>query len=476
MTDQVSMLSEQLVVAAFYSIIVATLAFVTGKILLKIKPQLASWKALWLALTGFAHLPFIISFFPRPASYWPVFDLSSLQSMEQTASVNLIEVTELIASVSSPIQTRNLIIGLFAIYCLGLIYHLVQFVGRCYRMNQLLRQSESLQQGADRLSKRNYDFLSKLQRQCKLEVRLNNQVTTPFISQTYRTTLVIPYSTLNELNNLQLRLVVRHEWHHKKSNDGRLQWLFQILLCFNWFNPFCRSLVRLSNWAIEASCDEKVLNNKTNLRRTYALAMLKILRRSATDLSHQPVAAFSSQSNRSITMRINHIMDPSAKGFKSFLSRLTLFSASAAFSLATIAAQPTTEVTGEQILINPLPEAKLTSPYGERNKFHKFHNGMDLAAETGTPILAAASGKVIISTEKLKGKTNYGTIIILDHGNGLQTIYSHLSKLNVREGETVKQGEVIGRVGATGKATGPHLHLEVHQNSKAVNPANFIRF
>lgn len=88
------------------------------------------------------------------------------------------------------------------------------------------------------------------------------------------------------------------------------------------------------------------------------------------------------------------------------------------------------------------------------------HNGVDLAAPVGTPIMAAASGKVIVSrTGGYNG--GYGTYVVVSHSNGTQTLYAHMSKNNVEVGQTVTQGQVIGAIGMTGKTTGPHVHFEI---------------
>ena len=90
----------------------------------------------------------------------------------------------------------------------------------------------------------------------------------------------------------------------------------------------------------------------------------------------------------------------------------------------------------------------------------RFHAGTDIAAPTGTPVLAAFSGKVA-TAEMLGG---YGLTVILEHNEGTaETLYAHLSQLLVRPGQDVRQGQVIGRVGSTGFSTGPHLHFEVKQ-------------
>ncbi|MEA1915926.1 MAG: M23 family metallopeptidase [Campylobacterota bacterium] len=117
---------------------------------------------------------------------------------------------------------------------------------------------------------------------------------------------------------------------------------------------------------------------------------------------------------------------------------------------------------------------ELKDDFGKRRYFNnqprKPHSGVDLAAKSGTKIYAPLSAKVVISEEFFFN----GNTIYLDHGLGLVTVYAHLSKLNVKNGDMVKKGDVIGLVGKTGRVTGSHLHWGVALNGSMVNPKLFF--
>jgi murein DD-endopeptidase MepM/ murein hydrolase activator NlpD len=101
-------------------------------------------------------------------------------------------------------------------------------------------------------------------------------------------------------------------------------------------------------------------------------------------------------------------------------------------------------------------------------KITKFHSGMDFTAPTGTDVFATGNGVI---KEVKSARRELGNHIIVDHGFGFETVYAHLNGFNVRAGQKVKRGDVIGFVGSTGLSTAPHLHYEVHVNGKAVDPA-----
>lgn len=123
----------------------------------------------------------------------------------------------------------------------------------------------------------------------------------------------------------------------------------------------------------------------------------------------------------------------------------------------------------------PAPSyTRISDEYGERIHpilgVKQFHNGLDMAAPSGSPILAAYDGEVVAASYS----ATMGNYIMIDHGDGLITIYMHASALLVSQGQTVAKGEQIGKVGSTGRSTGPHLHFSVRKDGSYVSPWNYL--
>jgi murein DD-endopeptidase MepM/ murein hydrolase activator NlpD len=138
------------------------------------------------------------------------------------------------------------------------------------------------------------------------------------------------------------------------------------------------------------------------------------------------------------------------------------------------AGQPSGGATQAQ-LAPPIPGAPVTSGYGPRRHpifgDERMHTGVDFGAAAGTPIRAAADGVVVWAGPR----GGYGLTVIIDHGDSLATLYAHQEAVAVAEGRRVRRGEVVGYVGATGYATGPHLHFEVRVRGNPVDPLPYLR-
>ncbi len=124
---------------------------------------------------------------------------------------------------------------------------------------------------------------------------------------------------------------------------------------------------------------------------------------------------------------------------------------------------------------SPAPGKPISSKFGSRRdpftKRRAIHGGLDFKAKTGSPVIATASGTVT----KAGRSGGYGRLIEIDHGGGITTRYAHLSRIHVKVGQKVERGKRIGRVGSTGRSTGPHLHYEVRRKGRVLNPIHYVR-
>ncbi|MGL4325015.1 MAG: M23 family metallopeptidase [Beijerinckiaceae bacterium] len=160
--------------------------------------------------------------------------------------------------------------------------------------------------------------------------------------------------------------------------------------------------------------------------------------------------------------------DPNALQFETSLKRVQTLLGAASKLKKTVRTLPV-----RQPIANSL--ADMTSNYGPRSdpftRGYAMHTGIDFRAETGTPVRATAAGKVV--TSDYTG--GYGNMVEIDHGNGLTTRYAHLSELLVEEGDMIEAGKIVGKVGSTGRSTGPHLHYETRVSGDPADPSRFIR-
>jgi lipoprotein NlpD len=129
--------------------------------------------------------------------------------------------------------------------------------------------------------------------------------------------------------------------------------------------------------------------------------------------------------------------------------------------------EPAPLLSEEDVFLRPV-NGRINSGFGPRGS--SFHDGVDIGAPEGTPIHAIEKGEVIYS-DQLRG---YGNIVIVRHAGNVASVYAHNQVNLVREGQTVERGEVVARVGSTGRVTGPHLHFEIRKNNAAQDPLRFL--
>jgi len=322
--------------------------------------------------------------------------------------------------------------------------------------------------------------------QRSLTVLRTGAAISPMLTGVRRPCLLLP-AHLNALSREQQQMIIAHELHHWRARDPLCLAIASVLQTLFWFNPALRWMAGQMEWALELQCDQHVLAGRPQQqRKQYAAALL----RQWTAIAPAGAAAFN---GTAISSRIRHMQQDGlpalgaattwliAAALASVLALGAMLQPALAFSAATSAqlADTGAETEAAAAVTTAAPEAwrapvdnvRVTSFFGVmRSVLPTPHKGIDFAAKTGTPVHATAGGTIIAAGPIAENDGRYGNTVIIDHG-GKQSLYAHLSSVNVRPGQQVQAGQRIGAAGATGFATGPHLHLEVRENGRLIDPA-----
>lgn len=297
----------------------------------------------------------------------------------------------------------------------------------------------------------------------------------------FRPVIVMPYNLLERVSIEDAALMGAHEMAHVKRGDVALFALCSAVKAVFWFNPFMHRICARANLAAEQGADALVLARGVD-RRQYAHCFVKGLRLAAgapqNRFTGELIPSFTPFDKRSRRARLDAILSGANETpLLSLPAKLSLgagavLAAGLAFAQAAFAVSPPPAV--QALPVAPV-EGEVGFAFGEKSKLlgpdRPSHEGIDIRAPRGEPVLAAGDGKVIDATERYQGSTAWGNVVVIDHGHGLVTRYAHLDSFAVRKGDRVRAGDVIGAVGSTGKATGPHLHFEVIENGAPIDPS-----
>ncbi len=299
----------------------------------------------------------------------------------------------------------------------------------------------------------------------------------------FRPVVIMPINLLERVSIEEAALMGAHEMAHVKRGDVILFALCSLVKAVFWFNPFMHRICARATLAAEQGADALVLARGVD-RRQYAKCFVQGLRFAAgaqRSIAGELIPSFTPFDKRSRRERLDAIlMGMPEKQFLPLTAKLGLAAgaslaaglavAQAAFTVAPPAprdALPVAPVEGEITLDFRAKSMALGSDRPE-------HEGVDIKAKRGLPVRAAGAGKVIDATDRYQGSKAWGKVVVIDHGHGLVTRYAHLDSYIVRKGDKVAAGDVIGAVGSSGKATGPHLHFEVISDGEAIDPAPVV--
>lgn len=349
----------------------------------------------------------------------------------------------------------------------------------------------------------------------RIEVRISDRLAAPLTYGYWHPVILLPKG-LDYQNERQLDYILEHEYVHICRLDNVRKVLLTAALCLHWFNPLVWLMVILANRDIELACDESVLRHYNGDRRAdYALTLISLAKQQSHTLQ-----LYSQFNQHSAEERIEAIMKITKKSGMASVISLVLTAglllglapdtkAAEAFLPGDLATNPLAMTPSGQTAKDLLPadlemqvfadtveDAKtqtanddtqtlaltwpcpsgmtVTATYGER--VHPItgekivHSGIDIGAIQGANIVAAAGGQVLA----VDYDSTYGNYVLIDHGGKLSTFYGNLSEVAVKEGDTLSVGQTIGQAGSTGKSTGAHLHFEIRQDNKAIDPSAFL--
>ena len=340
----------------------------------------------------------------------------------------------------------------------------------------------------------------------------------PLTFGVFRPTVLLPEDL--PVGDAQFQLILAHELAHIRRKDCLRKLLLTVCLCLYWWNPLVWLMVWLANRDMELACDEAVLRALgPDHKKAYALTLLDMAQRNPKSAPLCSGFAKSSAEERirailsfkripawvgicvailfvlTASVFTTQAVSPSAIPEMEPAVQEEVPEENAAVSVPVSESLPTTppimpeqeaesEIESEtqtrsevRAYIFPLEDTsvEVTNPYGWQEhpvtKQKSLHSGVDLAADYGTNVLAVADGTVLDCSYD----TAYGYILTLAHKDGVQTFYAHMQELLANPGDEVKQGQIIGLVGSSGWATGPHLHLGVLIDGEAVDPLEALK-
>ncbi len=270
------------------------------------------------------------------------------------------------------------------------------------------------------------------------------------------------------------KIIIQHEKSHVEFKHTYDLIFAELFIAFFWFNPivylYRKSLKTIHEYQVDQSLVEDHYIN--------IIDYLNLLRDEIENSTKQYLYSYFGNSN--LKKRI-HMMTRSKTHRNHKLKYLAIIPVMlvflVSFTKADVLLPVIEKLKNEKPSISPIKNTTkkdITAKYGPMKhpilKSIRHHDGIDIKAKTGTPIIATADG--IISSASYEGK--WGNLVIIQHTNEYQTLYSHLSKFNCKKEQKVKQGQIIGYSGATGMVTGPHLHYAIKHNGEFVNPINFM--
>ncbi|MEM5551961.1 M23/M56 family metallopeptidase [Pseudoalteromonas neustonica] len=426
------------------------------------------WSRFWLLLAGLSLLPILPLSILAIDTVIPVALLQSIEGASPMlvgthANFDAVEIHNNVFV--------NSVYCVFGILLCSFLYGFYTFITGVVAIKRVINNAKNIT---------NLSIFSINQQAFIMKKHINIKVSeinhSPFVFGLFSHVLVLP-NTIEKMSPVQQQLLLEHELMHIHRNDNRTVLLFRLICCVFWFNPFIKWFERRFLMAMELNCDAAVLAKNPDHKMDYAKTLLVSLRLNKAIIPQASSSFFGDPlgSKAEFEQRIRAAMLDQPRFRFKIQNVFILLCFCVISSGFMVFAQSPNMTVNEEKGFNPVMTGWISSDFDDVNSFRgdKPHQGIDFAAPTGTNIIASFSGKVIIADNTSLHK-NYGTVILIEHNDRKQSLYAHLSALNVKTGQVVKSGDVIGKVGQTGRTTGPHLHFELLENNQRLNPNLYL--
>lgn len=386
------------------------------------------------------------------------------------------------APASAALDGATILKAAWLIYAYGLFLFFGLWAARAFAFATSLRDMRPLMDPV--LAFAVEDWRRRLGVRAPTVLKKTNAVSSVCVHGLFRPIILIPADIETRMRREDIVMMCAHELAHIRRGDSFLFAALRAARIFFWFNPFVARIAARAELAAEQSADALVLERGAD-RRAYAACFVESLRFAAERArrAQAPALAFTPFDRRSRRMRLDAILSGAnhvrPRGRMAALGA-GLIAGALAFAQAAFAVapdrQPAAPVSLERLPVDGPVTLDFGAGFTDRlGRARRAHEGVDIRAPRGAPVIAPADGVVVAATDLYEGKPDWGKVLVVDHGNGLVTRYAHLDSYAVRKGDRVKAGQTIARVGATGVVTGPHLHFETLINGTRVDPLSLVQ-
>ncbi|EGM79666.1 metalloendopeptidase-like membrane protein [Rheinheimera sp. A13L] len=459
-------MAEQLLLSLLLCSLWSGLLWFSTQPLLKKFSALQHWPTLYWCLLVLSFLPLL----PMPQLYqhWSI---PSVLLQDTVISVQALAAQPQHPGLVEPTANTafywHISLGLVCIVSLLLLWRLVK---QWQQVQQLIAQAEQVDT-ASLLSQAQLKLLPH-----SFEIRQTQAAVSPFIAGWSQMVLVLP-AYISSMSQQQRLLLIEHELVHLQRRDPQQLLLLRVLVNLCWFNPILRLIEQAFIRSMELAVDKAVLAKQPQQALIYGQTLLSSLKQSQAQQVPTLMPGFIQANANSgfYQQRLQQLFQPAPQLSYWQRWRATAVLCSTALLLNVGCAQLSFSSPPEEWLL-PVGKVPITSFYGVKHPFRKNrpHQGLDFGAKRGATVKAAQKGKVLIADDKSL-HDRYGKTVLIDHGHGYQTLYAHLDDFYIKAGQTVEPGQPIGKVGATGRVTGPHLHFELLVDGKQQDPTPYLK-